>query len=123
MLKSADMLKLKNVALRAEADTNKARYKAAAATAERLRQVCEAQAKLIDQLEKERYTGKLCGNSARLGRWVDEEGNRLPWDEQEKDCPHGSAYCSLCGEWLTASDEYHVVGKYCPNCGARMEKT
>lgn len=85
MLKSADMLKLENVALRAEADTNKARYKAATATAERLRQVCEAQAKLIDQLEKERYTGKSCGSSVRLGRWVDEEGNRLPWDEQEKD--------------------------------------
>lgn len=123
MLKNADMLKLENMALRVEASTKEERYKAAVYTAERWRQVCEAQAKLIEQLEKERDTGEACRDSVRLGRWVDEKGNPLPWDEEENGCPRGSAHCSLCGEWLVASDEYRVKGKYCPNCGAKMEKT
>lgn len=29
--------------------------------------------------------------------------------------------CSVCGDWLSASDEYLVKGNYCPNCGAKME--
>ena len=33
----------------------------------------------------------------------------------------GSAWCLECGKWLTASDEYSCFGKFCPNCGARME--
>lgn len=122
MLKNADMLKIENMALRVEASTNEERYKAAVSTAERWRQVCEAQAKLIEQLEKERDTGEACRDSVRLGRWVDEKGNPLPWDEEEDGCPRGSAHCSLCGEWLVASDEYRVKGKYCTNCGAKMEK-
>ena len=32
-----------------------------------------------------------------------------------------SVKCSECDEWLTASDEYDCYGRYCPNCGARME--
>lgn len=32
-----------------------------------------------------------------------------------------SVWCSVCGKWLTASDEYSCDGKYCPNCGAKME--
>ena len=32
----------------------------------------------------------------------------------------GSVWCSECGKWLTASDEYSCDGKYCPNCGAKM---
>ena len=35
--------------------------------------------------------------------------------------PLASCYCSECGEWLVASDEYSVKGRYCPNCGAKME--
>ena len=31
-----------------------------------------------------------------------------------------SVWCSLCGKWLTASDEYSCFGKFCPNCGAKM---
>lgn len=54
------------------------------------------------------------------GKWVDDKGNRIPWDETNKNCPSHSAYCSVCGEWLTASDEYPVIGNYCPNCGAKM---
>ena len=58
----------------------------------------------------------------RHGRWVDENKNPIPWDECNSKCPSHSAYCSECGEWLTASDEYPVTGLYCPNCGARMDK-
>ena len=36
--------------------------------------------------------------------------------------PQDSCYCSACGDWLTASDEYAVNGNYCPNCGADMRK-
>ena len=31
-----------------------------------------------------------------------------------------TAFCSVCGDWLTASDEYAVRGRFCPNCGADM---
>ena len=36
--------------------------------------------------------------------------------------PEKSCYCSVCGDWLTASDEYAVRGYYCPNCGAKMDE-
>lgn len=58
----------------------------------------------------------------RHGRWIDEIENPVPWDECNSKCPSHSAYCSECGEWLTASDEYPVTGLYCPNCGALMDK-
>ena len=32
-----------------------------------------------------------------------------------------SCYCSICGDWLTASDEYAARGWFCPNCGAKMQ--
>lgn len=54
------------------------------------------------------------------GYWTDGRGNRVPWDEMNPDCPAVSAYCSACGEWLTASDEYTAIGNFCPNCGADM---
>ena len=57
----------------------------------------------------------------RHGRWVNENKNPVPWDECNSKCPSHSAYCSECGEWLTASDEYPVTGLYCPNCGALMD--
>ena len=56
----------------------------------------------------------------KKGKWVDGKGNHVPWDEQNKGCPLGSAYCSECGEWLTGSDEYPAFGYFCPNCGADM---
>lgn len=34
--------------------------------------------------------------------------------------PQYSCFCSVCGDWLTASDEYGVKGNFCPNCGADM---
>lgn len=56
------------------------------------------------------------------GRWIDDKGNFVPWDEMNKNCPRYSAFCSVCGEWLTASDEYPTIGNFCPNCGAKMDK-
>ncbi len=57
----------------------------------------------------------------RHGKWVDDKGNLVPWDEKNKNCPSNSAFCSVCGDWLTASDEYPTIGKFCPNCGAKMD--
>lgn len=54
------------------------------------------------------------------GRWVDDEGKQVEWDENNPGCPARSCYCSICGDWLTASDEYPVRGIYCPNCGVNM---
>ena len=59
------------------------------------------------------------------GKWVDEKGNPVPWDKFHRNCPASGAYgvnCSVCGEWLSASDEYSVVGNFCPNCGADMKE-
>ena len=60
----------------------------------------------------------------RRGRWIsDHPGKRFGTVVRlDKDgCPVDSCHCSECGEWLTASDEYPVTGRYCPNCGAKME--
>ncbi len=57
----------------------------------------------------------------RHGRWLDEKtGDPVLFDKKDG-CPERSCKCSLCGEWLTASDEYPVTGNYCPNCGAKMD--
>lgn len=55
------------------------------------------------------------------GRWESDHGIPIQWDKYNPGCPAGSSYCSVCGEWLTASDEYASVGRYCPNCGAKMD--
>ena len=55
------------------------------------------------------------------GHWVDENSDPVEWDEMNAGCPLRSCCCSACGEWLVGSDEYAVFGKYCPNCGAKME--
>lgn len=56
------------------------------------------------------------------GKWVDNKGSPVPWDKMNKNCPSHGAYCSVCGDWLTASDEYSVIGNFCPNCGADMRE-
>lgn len=52
------------------------------------------------------------------GEWRNLDGEPVPLDEGG--CPTESAWCSECGTWLVASDEHSVIGRYCPNCGARM---
>ena len=62
----------------------------------------------------------------RHGRWLDRPKNQGLKDEEIGTVgmvdgePWSSCYCSECGEWLVASDEYAVKGNYCPNCGAKM---
>lgn len=63
----------------------------------------------------------------RRGRWLDRPKNQGLKDEEIGTVgmvdgePWSSCYCSECGEWLVASDEYAVKGNYCPNCGAKMD--
>ena len=64
--------------------------------------------------------------TVRHGRWLDRPKNQGLKDEEIGTVgmvdgePWSSCYCSECGEWLVASDEYAVKGNYCPNCGADM---
>ena len=52
------------------------------------------------------------------GEWIDIDGEKVPVDKYGQ--TFGWAMCSACGEYLTASDEYHCIGNFCPNCGAPM---
>lgn len=54
------------------------------------------------------------------GEWIDADGNKVRLDADGH--PLDSCWCSNCGEWLVASDEHKVLGKFCPNCGKRMYK-
>lgn len=83
--------------------------------------------KLVRDMAKDDVSDSLKIPSADVrenvrGKWIDDRGNIVPFEENEEDpyCPRWSCYCSVCGEWLTASNEYAVTGKYCPNCGADM---
>ena len=52
------------------------------------------------------------------GEWLDEDGDKVEIDDNGiTEC---SCWCSVCGEWLVASDEYPTKGNFCPNCGADM---
>ena len=56
------------------------------------------------------------------GKWISNDDGetiiKLKYGE-----PQGSCFCSVCHEWLVASDEYDVKGNFCPNCGADMRGT
>lgn len=52
--------------------------------------------------------------------WVNHKNNYVSIDFRGD--VSESAFCSNCREWLTASDEYATRGKYCPNCGAKMDE-
>ena len=52
------------------------------------------------------------------GHWVNKKGEPVPFDKEG--LPARSCWCSECGDWLGASDEYGVKGNFCPNCGADM---
>lgn len=59
------------------------------------------------------------------GKWISDHPGKNLGEEVRLDkdgCPENSCYCSVCGEWLTASDEYQVKGRFCPNCGADMRE-
>ena len=69
------------------------------------------------------FVNKADVAQVRHGEWIDDKGERVPFDEHYNEgcAPKYSCYCSVCGEWLTASDEYAVFGRYCPSCGAKMD--
>ena len=52
------------------------------------------------------------------GKWIDDNGNEVFLSPDGYS--QGSCSCSVCGEWLDGSDEYAVMGRYCPSCGAKM---
>ena len=56
----------------------------------------------------------------KTGKWVREyQGKKTPVMDKNGKVKE-SCFCSECGDWLTASDEYDCRGYYCPNCGAKM---
>ena len=57
----------------------------------------------------------------RHGRWLSMDSEKVIAIDDDG-CPVDSCRCSECGDWLTGSDEYMVRGRYCPNCGAKMNK-
>jgi len=54
------------------------------------------------------------------GEWIDDNGANVPLDRDGYTT--GMCRCSVCNDWLIASDEYEVRGRYCPNCGARCRQ-
>lgn len=54
---------------------------------------------------------------AVLGCWISDRGDVVP---MEDGVPQRSCSCSVCGSWLVGSDEYAVIGRFCPSCGAQM---
>lgn len=52
------------------------------------------------------------------GEWIDTDGEKVPVDKYGN--TRGWAECSVCGEYLTASEEYNCAGHFCPACGAPM---
>ena len=55
----------------------------------------------------------------KVGKWIGDNGKEVYLDEFGN--TKHSCHCSVCGDWLVASDEYGCRGRYCPNCGAKME--
>ena len=89
----------------------------------------EAQAKRIEELEKQdsvemhkKQVVRIAELEAQIpkeGEWRDDNGAVVPLDDYGYTTD--LCQCSVCGDWLIASDEYHMRGRYCPNCGARMK--
>lgn len=52
------------------------------------------------------------------GKWLTYLGDEIQLDSKGRS--QYECYCSVCGDFLSASDEYSCRGYYCPNCGAMM---
>lgn len=57
----------------------------------------------------------------KTGKWISDSAYHITVSLDESGKVSCSCHCSLCGDWLTGSDEYACRGNYCPNCGAKME--
>ena len=54
----------------------------------------------------------------------DRENEREYFDVSEDghvETQNAPAFCSACHKFLVASDEYNMCGRFCLNCGCRME--
>lgn len=64
---------------------------------------------------------------SKTGHWIGlKEVEPGVWDEytvlvNSNGCVTEGCRCSECDEWLIGSDEYNCKGRYCPNCGIKME--
>lgn len=67
---------------------------------------------VIHTIEKADVRENVCG------KWIDYYGKQMHLTPNGR--TQGECYCSICGEHLTASDEYTCRGYFCPNCGADM---
>lgn len=54
--------------------------------------------------------------------WVDAEDKPVPFSRRKPAVPADMCWCSNCGALLNPSFETDVIGKYCPNCGSRMDE-
>lgn len=70
-------------------------------------------------------SGELKPNESKYelrthAHWVGIHGTFVPIDEYG--APIEAAFCSHCNKMLVGSDEYFAIGRYCPNCGAKMDE-
>lgn len=71
-----------------------------------------------DQYKKGYADGKR--DAERMhGKWLNYYGDEVQLDSEGRS--QDECYCSVCGDFLSASDEYSCRGYYCPNCGASMQ--
>lgn len=57
---------------------------------------------------------------AKRGEWISVNDGKSKVT-MKRGVPQESCFCSVCGAWLVASDEYDVKGNFCPMCGAEMK--
>ena len=77
----------------------------------------EAQQKALDAFAKQ--LADMAAKVPKKGEWIDDNGANVPLDRDGYTT--GMCRCSVCNDWMIASDEYEVRGRYCPNCGAKMK--
>ena len=83
----------------------------------RINEVLNRAADALEAAEKR--IAELEAQLPKEGEWIDADGANVPLDKDGDTTD--SCYCSICGDWLTASDEYAARGWFCPNCGAKMK--
>jgi hypothetical protein len=90
---------------------------------DRMTEYCKADLMLAaaDLIEaQEKRIAELEAQLPKEGEWIDDNGANVPLDRDGYTT--GMCRCSVCNDWLIASDEYEVRGRYCPSCGSRMAK-
>ncbi len=75
--------------------------------------------KAMTEEERDKIVRNL--KTQKTGKWISDSAYHRTVSLDESGKVSCSCHCSLCGDWLTGSDEYPCKGNYCPNCGAKME--